>query len=129
MLQAASLISRANRTRWNVPQTIQRIAQPLDLSSVSRTRHSVLRGLGHRLNKQKNHSFHESGMDVFSHLYIQMHCLPLVSGILDTTGYPDFHVIPTFQEMSTTSTVLDRKVGITFCSLRGNEPAALQKSV
>ena len=83
MLQVASLISRANRTRWNVPQAIQRIAQPLDLSSVSRTRHSVLRGLGHRLNKQKNHSFHESGMDGFSHLYIQMHCLPvLLTGIV-----------------------------------------------
>lgn len=53
MLQAASLISRANSTRWSVPQAIQRIAQPLDLSSVSRTRQCVLRGLGHRLNKQK----------------------------------------------------------------------------
>ena len=78
MLQAASLISRANSTRWSVPQAIQRIAQPLDLSSASRTRHSVLRGLGQRLNKQKNHSFRESGMDGFSHLYIQMHCLLLV---------------------------------------------------
>ncbi|MGM9584998.1 MAG: hypothetical protein ACI3V1_05590 [Faecousia sp.] len=30
-----------------------RIAQPLDLSGVSRTRQCVLRGLGQRLNKQK----------------------------------------------------------------------------
>ena len=29
----------------------------------------VHRGLGLRLNKQKNHSFHGSGMDGFSHLY------------------------------------------------------------
>ena len=27
-------------------------------------------GLGPSLNKQKNHSFHESGMNGFSHLYI-----------------------------------------------------------
>ena len=94
MLQAASLISRANRTRWNVPQAIQRIAQPLDLSSVSRTRHSVLRGLGHRLNKQKNHSFHESGMDGFSHLYIQMHCLPVLSRIRDNDSYTESWIIP-----------------------------------
>ena len=53
MLQVASLISRANRARWNVSQAIQRIVQPLDLSSVSRTRPCVLRGLGQRLNKQK----------------------------------------------------------------------------
>ncbi|MCI6435326.1 MAG: hypothetical protein MR828_11305, partial [Clostridiales bacterium] len=46
----------------------------------------VHRGLGQCLNKQKNHSFREGGMDGFSHLYIQMHCLPVVSGILDTSG-------------------------------------------
>lgn len=34
-------------------KAIPRIAQPLDLSSVSRIRHSVLWGLGQRLNKQK----------------------------------------------------------------------------
>ena len=34
-------------------KAIPRFAQPLDLSSVSRTRYSVLRGLGQRLNKQK----------------------------------------------------------------------------
>ena len=44
-------------------------------------------------------------------------------------GYPDFHVIPTFQKRPTAPTALGRKVGITFCSLRGYEPAALQKSV
>ena len=38
----------------------------------------VNRGLGQRLNKQKNHSFREGGMDGFSHLYIQMHCLLLL---------------------------------------------------
>ena len=47
----------------------------------------VHQGLGLRLNKQKNHSFHESGMDGFSHLYIQMHCLRvlligIVTGII-----------------------------------------------
>ena len=30
----------------------------------------VHQGLGPSLNKQKNHSFHESGTDGFSHLYI-----------------------------------------------------------
>ena len=49
-----------------------RIAQPPDVSGVSRTRHSVLRGLGQCLNKQKNHSFRRSGMNGFSHLYMQM---------------------------------------------------------
>ena len=46
----------------------------------------VHRGLGQRLNKQRNHSFRESGMDGFSHLYIQMHCLRVVSRIPDTRG-------------------------------------------
>ena len=58
-------------------------------SSESRSRSQkgcVNRGLGQRLNKQRNHSFRESGMDGFSHLYIQMHCLRVVSRIPDTRG-------------------------------------------
>lgn len=34
-----------------------------------RLKDCVHRGLGQRLNKQENHSFRESGMDGFSHLY------------------------------------------------------------
>ena len=67
-------------------KAIPRIAQPLDLSSVSRTWHSVLRGLGLRLNRQKNHSFCGSGMNGFSHLYIQMHCLPVLCQIWYNLG-------------------------------------------
>ena len=38
----------------------------------------VHRGLGLRLNKQKNHSFCGSGMDGFCAFVIQMHCLPVL---------------------------------------------------
>ena len=55
--------------------------------------------------------------------------LHYVSGILDTTGYPDFCVIPTFQKSPTVPAVLERKVGITFCPLMGKKPVFLQKSV
>ena len=103
-------------------KAIPRIVQP-------QSEGCVHRGLGQRLNKQENHSFRESGMNGFSHLCIQMHCLLLVSGILDTRGYPDFCVIPTFQKRPTVPTVLGRKVGITFCFFSGKEPAFMQKSV
>ena len=44
---------------------------------VSRTQSCVLRGLGQRLNKQKPGISEAVEMPGFSHLYIQMHCLPL----------------------------------------------------
>lgn len=40
-------------------------------------------GLGAAPQQAENHSFRESGMDGFSHLYIQMHCLRvLLTGIV-----------------------------------------------
>ena len=82
-----SKIWRMRKRSWTIPTWKHGMNDPeagsflhkrFPESRSRRLKDCVHRGLGHRLNKQKNHSFHESGMDGFSHLYIQMHCLPLL---------------------------------------------------
>ena len=63
----------------------------------------------------ENAQIRRGGNERFSHMARHMHCLRLVSGILDTSSYPDFCVIPTFQKRPVKPTVLGRKVVITFC--------------
>ena len=54
------------------------IAQPLSEGQRYSEQVLVLWGLGQSLNKQKNHSFRESGMDGFSHMARHRHCLRLL---------------------------------------------------